>query len=149
MRSFVCSNPPTGLALLNTSFQPHGVTRSSQFARFRSFRLRAGSFDEFEDPLEVENIDREYCNDFVCNSSPLVEETVKMFAVDLQRPGRWTLNRFPENVIYQVTLSHSFSNQWPAFQDAFRSFKGKDKYRRFSWIKDCVTKPRIVRISLF
>lgn len=108
MRSSVCSNPPTGLSLLNKSFQPHGVTRSSQFARFRSFRLRAGSFDEFEDPLEVENIDREYCNDFVCYSSPLVEETVKMFAVDLQRPGRWTLNRFPENVIYQVTLSHSF-----------------------------------------
>eukprot|EP00210_Caulerpa_lentillifera_P004787 g4570.t1 len=90
--------------------------------------VAAGSLNEFEDPLEVENIDREYCNDFVCNSSPLVEETIKVFAVDLQRPGRWTLSRFPENVIYQ---------------DAFRSFKGKEKYRRFNWIKDCVTRPKI------
>lgn len=67
-----------------------------------SFRTKAEDFESWEDPLEVQDIDRDYCDDFVCTSSPSVEETIKAFAVDLQRPGRWTLSRFPEDVVYKA-----------------------------------------------
>ena len=74
--------------------------------RFKATRLlirtRAEDFDGWEDPMEVEDINRDYCDDFVCTSSPSVEETIKAFAVDLQRPGKWTLARFPEDVNYKV-----------------------------------------------
>ena len=70
---------------------------------------RAESEESLEDALEVEEIDREYCNDFVCTSSPSVEETIKTFAVDLQRPGRWTMTRFPGDVIYKATPTLSIT----------------------------------------
>lgn len=111
-----------------------------------SIRTKADDFEGFEDPLEVQDIDREYCNDFVCTSSPSVEETIKAFAVDLQRPGRWTMSRFPEDVIYRVSLLGRIRSDVTAvmMQDPLRSFKGKEKYERLNWISQSVKKPRVV-----
>ena len=108
---------------------------------------RAESEESVEDALEVEEIDREYCNDFVCTSSPSVEETIKTFAVDLQRPGRWTMTRFPGDVIYKATsphCSHSPFSHRRAMQDPLRSFRGKEKYERMNWIAESVDRPRVV-----
>ena len=46
---------------------------------------------------------RSYCDDFVCTSSPAVEQTVRALARDLTRLRTWTLSLFAKDVRYQVT----------------------------------------------
>ena len=35
--------------------------------------------------MTIDNLDDDYCNDFVCNSSPAVEQTVRSLARDITR----------------------------------------------------------------
>lgn len=95
---------PCSVVRLSKPLSPLGLSFGGSLRRKLCgipFRLHAGNID-YEDPLEVEDINRDYCNDFVCTSSPLVEETIKAFGVDIQRPGKWTLSRFAEDVLYKV-----------------------------------------------
>jgi len=106
--------------------------------------VRVENQEVYDDPLEVEDIDRDYCNNFICTSSPLVEESIKAFAVDLQRPGRWTTSRFPDDITYKV-LPEYFLDYLNNLQDPLRSFKGKQVYERLDWIGESVERPRVVR----
>lgn len=63
-------------------------------------RLDADDVSEIDASI-VEGADRDYCTDFVCTSSPSVEQTVKTFAIDLERQ-QWTLSRFGNDVEYKV-----------------------------------------------
>ena len=53
----------------------------------------------------IDNLSTTYCDDFVCTSSPAVEQTVRSLAKDLERcDGKWTTKLFARNVKYQVRV---------------------------------------------
>lgn len=56
--------------------------------------------DDVEE-LQVEGLRADYCDDFVCTSSPAVEQTVRSLARDLVRQG-WTRSLFARDVSYRV-----------------------------------------------
>jgi len=53
--------------------------------------------------LEIENLSTNYCDDFVCTSSPAVEMTVRSLARDIERGnGVWTQSFLSRDVEYEV-----------------------------------------------
>lgn len=56
--------------------------------------------------VQVDGVNRDYCDDFICTSSPLVEQTVKALARDLLRQRTWTSSLFSPSVEYKV-CSHA------------------------------------------
>jgi hypothetical protein len=87
--------------------------------------LRASSPDQ----QEIENINREYCNDFVCTSSPAVEQTVRSLANDLIRAnGVWTRSLFSNTVLEYK---------------GFRSFKGRDGYKTLNFVPKYIESPTV------
>jgi hypothetical protein len=61
-------------------------------------QARQGIDDE---ELQIEGLRSDYCDDFVCTSSPAVEQTVRALARDLVRQ-KWTPGLFTRDVVYQV-----------------------------------------------
>lgn len=59
---------------------------------------------EEEDDLQIEGLKSDYCDDFVCTSSPAVEQTVRSLAKDLVRRS-WTFSLFTRDVWYKVRQS--------------------------------------------
>ena len=51
--------------------------------------------------MQIEGLRSDYCDDFVCTSSPAVEQTVRSLARDLVRQ-KWTPSLFTRDVVYQV-----------------------------------------------
>lgn len=68
----------------------------------------------------------EICDQFECKSSPAVEATIKAVARDLAdlKEGARTLAPFAEQV---------------AFSDGWRSFTGRDGYKRYSYVSENLT----------
>lgn len=56
-----------------------------------------------EQQMQIEGLKSDYCDDFVCTSSPAVEQTVRSLARDLVRRS-WTPSLFTRDVRY--TVSH-------------------------------------------
>ncbi len=56
---------------------------------------------EEEENLQIEGLKSDYCDDFVCTSSPAVEQTVRSLARDLVRRS-WTFSLFTRDVSYKV-----------------------------------------------
>ncbi|GFR43821.1 hypothetical protein Agub_g4919 [Astrephomene gubernaculifera] len=81
----------------------------------------------------IEDLDTNYCDDFVCTSSPAVEQTVRSLARELTR-GRYTTTS-----LYQPTVTYS---------DGFRSFSGPEGYLRQRWIADNVQQFRVTILRL-
>ncbi|GIL56701.1 hypothetical protein Vafri_12013 [Volvox africanus] len=75
----------------------------------------------------IEDLDTNYCDDFVCTSSPAVEQTVRSLARELTR-GRYTTTS-----LYQPNVTYS---------DGFRTFSGQEGFTRQRWIADNVDQPR-------
>ncbi|KAG2495665.1 hypothetical protein HYH03_006265 [Edaphochlamys debaryana] len=71
----------------------------------------------------IEDLDKDYCDEFVCTSSPAVEQTVRSMARELTR-GRYTTT-----ALYQTNVTYN---------DGFRSFTGPQGYLRQRWIADRV-----------
>jgi hypothetical protein len=60
---------------------------------------------------EIQGLNREYCDDFECKSSPAVESTVRALARDISRAnGVYTRSLLSRNVEYQVRDSGSGSD---------------------------------------
>eukprot|EP00884_Botryococcus_braunii_P000619 jgi/Botrbrau1/10558/Bobra.0343s0007.1 len=78
--------------------------------------------------MQIEGLSRDYCSEFVCTSSPLVEQTVKALARDLLRQTTWTFSLFTPGV---------------AYQDPFRSFRGVEKYKRLKYSADCIPNAQV------
>ena len=79
--------------------------------------------------LEIENLDTNYCDDFVCSSSPAVEASIRAMGRDIARAnGVWTRSILSRKVEYE---------------DAFRRFKGPEGYARLDFVPKCVQRPRI------
>ncbi|KAL4518623.1 hypothetical protein Ndes2437B_g00712 [Nannochloris sp. 'desiccata'] len=86
-------------------------------------RLAASQSDQ----QEIENLDRNYCDDFICTSSPAVEMTVRSLANDLIRAnGVWTRSLFSSTVLEYK---------------GFRSFKGRDGYKSLNFVSKYVESP--------
>ncbi|GAB4818205.1 hypothetical protein N2152v2_005251 [Parachlorella kessleri] len=86
--------------------------------------------------LDVEDLSNDYCDDFVCNSSPAVENTIRAFAKDLQRcNGTWTRSLLARTVEYK---------------DAFRSCRGRDGYQRLNFVSSKVkgAKVQVTRLRM-
>ena len=45
----------------------------------------------------------DYCDDFVCTSSPAVEQNLRALSRDLTRLNTWTISLFAKDVQYQVS----------------------------------------------
>ena len=89
---------------------------------------RASPLAATTDGKQIENLDRTYCDDFVCTSSPAVEQSVRSFARGLE------LLRMPPSLFARDV----------EYSDGLRSFKGSGKYARLRWIADSVSKPSVV-----
>lgn len=79
----------------------------------------------------VDRIDfSELCNEFECVSSPYVESTARQLARDIleMREGNRTLATFAISVKYK---------------DPLRSFIGREKYKRPSWMKGALDGPSV------
>lgn len=74
---------------------------------------------------DIDGLNRDYCDDFVCTNSPAVESTVRALARDITRAnGVWTKSLLSRNVEYK---------------DQFRSFKGVQGYQRLDFVGKKVT----------
>ena len=58
---------------------------------------------EEEQEMQIEGLRSDYCDDFVCTSSPAVEQTVRSLAKDLVRRS-WTPSLFTRDVRYKVSV---------------------------------------------
>jgi len=66
-----------------------------------------GPDDDDEDiDIQIEGLTETYCDDFVCTSSPAIEQTLRSLAKDLVR-RRWTPVLFARDVKYRVRVSLS------------------------------------------
>ncbi len=59
--------------------------------------------EQTEEP-QLEGIDKNYCDDFVCTSSPAVEQNVKALARDLLRLNTYTGSLYVKGIKYKVQL---------------------------------------------
>mmetsp|Transcript_25278 Transcript_25278/g.54939 ORF Transcript_25278/g.54939 Transcript_25278/m.54939 type:complete len:286 (-) Transcript_25278:1015-1872(-) len=80
----------------------------------------------------IEGLNRDYCDDFVCTSSPAIEQTVRSFARDLER-CRYTTSLFVKNVTYS---------------DGFRQFSDSSRYARQRWLSETVQKPAVTVMKM-
>lgn len=79
----------------------------------------------------IEGLNKEYCDDFVCTSSPAVEATVRALSRDIRRGnGVWTRTLFARNVKYR----------------GFGSFKGPDGYQKLNFVPKYVSKDRTIDV---
>lgn len=78
--------------------------------------------------VKIEKLEKIYCDDFVCTSSPSVELAVRSFARELEL----------------LKMSPRLFSKDVVFGDGVRSFKGNSRYSRMRWISENVRKPEVV-----
>ena len=82
----------------------------------------------------VENLSEDYCDDFVCKSSPAVEQSVKQLARDICSTAGWSPRQFAPKVSYS--------------DKALRRFEGNEKYGRLTFLRDFQCKVAILKMSM-
>mmetsp|Transcript_6003 Transcript_6003/g.15463 ORF Transcript_6003/g.15463 Transcript_6003/m.15463 type:complete len:292 (-) Transcript_6003:165-1040(-) len=107
------------------------VLRSSRAGPSSSGR-RAVALRVSAEEIEVEGAFTDFCTSEVCTASPAVEQAVRSLATDI------TMFRWSER-LFQPEC---------AYNDKFRSFKGRDKYKRMNFVKDHVEDPKAVLLKL-
>ena len=55
--------------------------------------------------VQIEGIDQNFCDDFVCTSSPAVERNLRALARDVVRTSTWTADLFADEVRYKVSAA--------------------------------------------
>ena len=110
-----CARCPGPFAQRLCHVQPFRSTLNKQQTRRRCTRSwqhsRCQAVSEpqtdSQSEVQIEGIDQNYCDDFVCTSSPAVEQTLRALARDLTRIETWTTGLFSSEVRYKVST-------WPA-----------------------------------
>eukprot|EP01018_Ginkgo_biloba_P025424 Gb_14335 [translate_table: standard] len=109
--------------------RPHYVRVWNAAGRNEAYTTAAEERSE-ADKL-VDNMEfSELCNEFECVSSPSVEATSRQLARDIleMREGNRALGSFALSVKYK---------------DPLRSFIGREKYKRPSWVKGALNEPSV------
>ena len=87
-------------------------------------------------PPRIEDLSEDYCDDFVCKSSPAVEQSVKQLARDIcstAGPG-WSPRQFAPKVSYS--------------DKALRRFEGNEKYGRPTFLRDFFGKCKVAILKM-
>lgn len=143
-----------------------GVVRREHNPAPRHVSVRATRQEGTERPIKNLKQD-EYCDEFVCNSSPAVELCVRGLGKAIERQGAWTPNLFAENVKYTVRPPGQTSGRaincvvvlFPIgclqgllgrgsalrMQDGSRTFTGRAGYTTLTWWQDNVESYEAVR----
>ncbi len=95
---------------------PHTCARAST-ETVQSTETQEDDEDDEDVDIQIEGLTEDYCDDFVCTSSPAVEQTLRSLAKDLVR-RRWTPILFAKDVKYRVSARHVcmqlfLSSSWP------------------------------------
>jgi hypothetical protein len=67
----------------------------------QSTKTQDGNEDDEDVEMQIEGLTDDYCDDFVCTSSPAVEQTLRSLAKDLVR-RKWTPVLFARDIKYRV-----------------------------------------------
>lgn len=104
---------------------PHAARRLSRHSVVaRAAEPQAKKVEE----QPIDGLSSDYCDEFMCTSSPSVESSVRTLARDLERAtARWT-------PIYAKNVEYS---------DSFRRFKGTDGYSRLDFVATSIDKPQV------
>ncbi len=111
--------------------------------------------------IQIEGIEQNYCDEFVCTSSPAVEQNLRALARDVVRISTWTASLFADEVRYQVSTQHACCCLFElicvhsipqttrlqihcALQDKFRSTEGIAQYKRQTYLAGAVKEPKVV-----
>lgn len=113
--------------------------------------------DRQTEEVQLEGIDNNYCDEFICTSSPQVEQNIKALARDLLRLTTYTGSLYTKGVKYKVSknlgnivtekrLRQALDEHIPT-QDPYRSFEGIDKLQNQTYISQTVGKPKVVSLD--
>lgn len=148
------------MALSSRGVMLKGLPRSSALAPLKVCRLHEqrhaprtrcvtvrAAVDQ-ESSVEIEGLSTDYCNDFVCVSSPYVETTVKaaargigsktqrlassMLVPDVKYQVRNLPLQFPIKLVQMLRVSTEPYFFLRMLQDKYRSLSGIESYRRLS-----------------
>eukprot|EP00798_Chlamydomonas_sp_ICE-L_P023997 gene23998-9569_t len=122
--SFASSKSARASAARVSSFCPV----APRCARYGSLLIVRGVADtRAERERAIENLNKQYCDDFECTSSPAVEQSVRSFARDLELL-RYTAGGFDRDCKYD---------------DGFRQVTGAQNVAKQRWIKENFKKPTV------
>ena len=98
-----------GVRARSRLFRPFRKHRSSprRYSNSRTaHRCKASTGAQTDDrsEIQIEGIEQNYCDDFVCTSSPAVEQNLRALARDVVRTSTWTSDLFADEVRYTVSL---------------------------------------------
>ena len=129
-KPFVSTTHHAALRPLNTArLQQHQHQHRSPTIVASSTSTPPQQQSDQQDQQEIENLNRNYCDDFVCTSSPAIEATVRALARDLLRAnGNYTRS--------------IFSAQKAQYK-GFRSFQGVDGYKTLTFVPKHIQKPTV------
>lgn len=96
-------------------------------------RASAEAQTDEKSELQIEGIEQNYCDDFVCTSSPAVERNLRALARDVGRTSTWTTDLFADEVRYK---------------DQFRSTEGIAQYQRQTYLAGAVKEPKVLVTKL-
>ena len=82
--------------------QPQSTKSPRPQKRVRCRALTGSQTDE-QSEVQIEGIDQNFCDDFVCTSSPAVERNLRALARDVVRTSTWTLDLFADEIRYKVS----------------------------------------------
>ena len=139
-----------------------------------SAKTQGDDEDDEDVDIQIEGLTDDYCDDFVCTSSPAVEQTLRSLAKDLVR-RKWTPVLFARDVKYRVRISsprqsfirhiidaavpgggrcmlvwrlHTIVKSMTPFlrlQDTYRRFSSAERHRRLLHIAENVKDAKVVR----
>lgn len=119
--STTISSKMTALALVPRSLgRPSSPGRTAMAIAQPIRATSSNPSQSVTDEQNIEGLNRDYCDDFVCTSSPSVESTVRSFARDIARGN---------SVFTKSLLSRNVE-----YSDTFRRFRGIDGYQKMNFM---------------
>ena len=109
-----------GLPVQRQIFRPFGRTCRSECRQshrsYKAHQCKASTEAQTDDrpELQIEGLEQNYCDDFVCTSSPAVEQNLRALARDVVRTSTWTADLFADEVRYKVSTKSASKTMTPS-----------------------------------